>query len=274
MRSTRSTHVLVSIATVICLAGIYLPAHADDLAFAINPNDPDLEWHPCPEFFPDECGMAILQGNPGARYSDVLLRLPPNSTIPEHTHTSAERMVLIAGELHIHPHGQDSVVMRDGTYAYGPARAPHAAECKDEGYCYLFIAFEDPVDAFPVWASLAGLWDDPATSGQGWTFQAAPNGFYGHFFGYSPDGNPIWLITEEVIDDIELGQEVTYNLRHGVNGTFEQPVSPEDLESWGEVQFTFHNCHEATAVISGLDGSATHQLQRVAPSVDGLHACQ
>jgi quercetin dioxygenase-like cupin family protein len=273
MNPTRSTPILAGIAALICLACVSGPVTAGDQAFAINPDDPELAWHPCPGFFPDGCGLAVLQGNPGARYSDVLLRLPPNSSIPEHTHTSAERMVLIAGEFHIHPRGQDSVIMREGTYAYGSARAPHSAECMDNGHCYLFIAFEEPVDAFPVWASLAGLWDDPETSGQGWTFQAAPNGFFGHFFGYSPAGNPIWLMTEQVIDDIELGQEVTYNLLHGVDGTFEQPVSPEDLELWGEVQFTFHSCEEATAVISGLDGSTTHVLQRVAPSADGLHAC-
>jgi hypothetical protein len=36
-----------------------------------------------------------------------------------------------------------------GTYVYGPAKAPHKAECRKAGECVLFIAFEGPVDALP-----------------------------------------------------------------------------------------------------------------------------
>jgi uncharacterized RmlC-like cupin family protein len=33
-----------------------------------------------------------------------------------------------------------------GTYAYGPAGAPHTGECLSKEPCVLFIAFEGPVD--------------------------------------------------------------------------------------------------------------------------------
>ena len=33
-----------------------------------------------------------------------------------------------------------------GTYAYGPARLPHRAECRSIEPCTMFIAFEGPVD--------------------------------------------------------------------------------------------------------------------------------
>lgn len=58
-------------------------------------------------------------------------------------------MVLIQGEFHIDFDGQDPVVMRPGTCAYGPAMLPHVAECRSAEDCILFIAFEEPVDAIP-----------------------------------------------------------------------------------------------------------------------------
>ena len=116
-------------------------------------------------------------------------------------------------------------------------------------------------------AGLTGAWYDPATAGEGWNFVATPGGMFGYFYGYGDDGNPLWLITEEVISDITAGEPVTFNLLHGEGGAFAAPVIPDNLQHWGEVTFTFENCNEATAEISGADGTATHQLQRVSETV-------
>ncbi len=146
---------LPSILTLSAMMLVLVAYHAtaDEHVFAIDRDDPDLEWIPCTDvadFFPADCQATVLQGNPGERYADVLMRIPANALIPNHYHTSAERMVLIAGELHIHPDGQDTVVMTESSYAYGPALAHHSAECVSDVDCYLFIAFEEPVDAIPV----------------------------------------------------------------------------------------------------------------------------
>ena len=125
------------------------PAAAGDKAFVRTVDSPQLEWGPCPEFMPEGCGIAVLQGDPAQRNADIFFRLQGNTTAPYHWHTSAERMVLISGELHVDYDGQEPVVMRPGTYAYGPARLPHVAACKSEEACVLFIAFEQPVDAIP-----------------------------------------------------------------------------------------------------------------------------
>ncbi|MCC5809822.1 MAG: cupin domain-containing protein [Ectothiorhodospiraceae bacterium] len=122
---------------------------ADEKAFIWEPDSEELEWAPCPEFFPEGCGLAVLQGDPAQHNADVLLRVPGHSSVPHHWHSSAERMVLIAGEFHVDYDGQEPVVMRPGTYAYGPARLPHSAHCRSEETCLLFIAFEEPVDAVP-----------------------------------------------------------------------------------------------------------------------------
>ena len=121
-------------------------------------------------------------------------------------------------------------------------------------------------------AGLTGAWYDPSTDGEGWNFVATPSGLFGYFYGYGNDGNPLWLITEEVIGDITAGEPVTFNLLHGAGGDFADPVMPDNLQHWGEVTFTFESCSEATAEISGNDGSGTHALQRVSDTA-GLADC-
>jgi quercetin dioxygenase-like cupin family protein len=98
---------------------------------------------------PAGCGLAVLHGDPAKANADVFLRLPANAAIPEHWHTSAERMVLVEGELTVRYQGQAAVVLKPGTYAYGPSKVPHAASC-GSAPCVLFIAFESAVDAVAV----------------------------------------------------------------------------------------------------------------------------
>jgi len=113
-------------------------------------NDTQLKWGPCPPFLPKGCGIAVLHGDPTKDNLDVFFKVPAKSTIPLHWHTSAERMVLVAGELHITYEGQKSAVLKPGTYAYGPAKRPHKGYCASTVPCVLFIAFESPLDAVPV----------------------------------------------------------------------------------------------------------------------------
>ncbi|PWF54703.1 cupin domain-containing protein [Massilia glaciei] len=98
---------------------------------------------------PKGCGIAVLHGDPARNNADVFLRVPAKSTIPMHTHTSAERMVLVSGELELRYEGQKMQVLKPGSYAYGPPKMPHEAYCASTAPCVLFIAFELPVDAFP-----------------------------------------------------------------------------------------------------------------------------
>ena len=92
----------------------------------------------------------MLHGDPGKPNADVFLKLPAKAVVPEHWHTSAERMVLVAGELHITYAGQPTAVLRPGSYAYGPAKLSHKGTCVSSTPCVLFIAFELPVDGVPT----------------------------------------------------------------------------------------------------------------------------
>lgn len=106
-----------------------------------------LEWGPCPPIFPDGCQIAVLHGNPAQPNADIFLRVPGGYRIPTHTHSSAERMVLVEGQLNVRYKGAQAEQLTPGEYAYGPAKLPHEASCLGEGPCTLFIAFEGPVDA-------------------------------------------------------------------------------------------------------------------------------
>lgn len=150
MRETTAMRRLpVRIALTVMLAGGAASVPAADIPLARLASDADLKWGACPDFMPRGCQIAVLHGDPSQANADVFFKVPGNSEIPRHWHTSAERMVLVAGELHVRYDGHKTVVLTPGTYAYGPARAPHTATCKGKEPCVLFIAFESPVDALP-----------------------------------------------------------------------------------------------------------------------------
>lgn len=145
-RSVTINRFLLTVLLVLCTAG--LAADDPSMAFTRAADDPDLEWGPCPPFMPEGCGIAVLQGDPAGPNADILFRVPANSPIVSHWHTSAERMILISGNMTVQYEGQDPATLEAGDYAYGPARLRHTAQCNDDGPCVLFIAFEEPVDAF------------------------------------------------------------------------------------------------------------------------------
>jgi quercetin dioxygenase-like cupin family protein len=128
-------------------------ARAQEQAVTRSAQDSQLEWAPCPAFMPAGCGLAVLHGDPAKPNADVFLRVPAGAAIPEHWHTSAERMVLVSGELAVRYQNQAEVALKPGMYAYGPPKLPHTASCRASAPCVLFIAFESAVDAVPVSAA-------------------------------------------------------------------------------------------------------------------------
>jgi mannose-6-phosphate isomerase-like protein (cupin superfamily) len=113
-------------------------------------SDAGLQWGACPDFLPPGCAIAVLHGDPTQPNVDIFFRVPANSDIAPHTHTSAERMVLVAGEMQVSYEGQPAATLTTGAYAYGPAGRPHSARCVSDVPCVLFIAFESALDAIPV----------------------------------------------------------------------------------------------------------------------------
>ena len=112
--------------------------------------DAPLQWGPCPPFMPEGCNIAVLHGDPSKEKADVLFRVKGKSSIPNHWHSSAERMVLLSGKMEVTYRGEETSTMKLGNYAFGPAKKPHTAKCVSKDPCILYIGFNEPVDAFAI----------------------------------------------------------------------------------------------------------------------------
>lgn len=112
-------------------------------------NNKDLIWHHAPEFLPG-CTFTVLHGDMSQPNLDVFFKVPANTEVAKHWHNSQERMVLISGEMEVTYEGEQTQLLKMGSYAYGPAKKPHSAKCLDKGPCVLFIALVEPFDAHPT----------------------------------------------------------------------------------------------------------------------------
>jgi quercetin dioxygenase-like cupin family protein len=138
---------MVGLAVSSLLLIAFAPGASSDSSLAAAASDPALQWGACPDFMPKGCGIAVLHGDPSKANADVFFKIPAKKHAPQHWHTSAERMVLVAGELKVTYDGQPTKTLKPGMYAYGPPKHAHAAHCVSDVDCVLFIAFESPVDA-------------------------------------------------------------------------------------------------------------------------------
>lgn len=118
-------------------------------SFSTTIDNKDLKWLPAPDFFPG-CSFTILHGDISKPNLDFFFKIQPNTPVVNHTHNSAERMILMSGDLEVQYEGEEPVVLKAGAYAYGPAGKPHRAKCLDNGPCVLFVAMVDPFDAVPI----------------------------------------------------------------------------------------------------------------------------
>jgi quercetin dioxygenase-like cupin family protein len=96
---------------------------------------------------PDQ--FSVVHGDLKNGNADVVAKFPANSITPHHWHTTAERMVLLSGELHLTYDGHETLILKPGSYAYGPAKLAHTAACTKDAPCVLFIATELPFDEVP-----------------------------------------------------------------------------------------------------------------------------
>ncbi|QYA26480.1 cupin domain-containing protein [Gramella sp. MT6] len=123
-------------------------AMKNENSVAINLKDGNIKWGACPDLIPNGCQVTVLNGDITLNNADVLFRFEPNTDIPEHWHNSAERMILLQGELEVTYEGEETRILKEGFYAYGPEKKAHNARCSGGEPCLLFVAFEKPVDAF------------------------------------------------------------------------------------------------------------------------------
>lgn len=139
-----------SIAILLCMSA-FANEHGDKEALVYSTDAEELKWGPCPDIFPETCRIAVLHGDPAEKNTDIFFKIPPGTELVKHKHTSAERMVLVSGKMQVHYDGHDKEVLTAGVYGFGPPELPHEAKCLEgDDPCILFIAFNKPIDVFPV----------------------------------------------------------------------------------------------------------------------------
>jgi quercetin dioxygenase-like cupin family protein len=137
-----------TVALAVLVAGAALTlGQTPEPALNTHATDPKIAWGPCPEIMPAGCQLAQLHGAPSEPNADIFLKIPAKASFAKHIHSSAERMILLSGEMHVTFEGQKPAVVKAGSYMYGPAGRPHSGACASAEPCLLFIAFEGPVDA-------------------------------------------------------------------------------------------------------------------------------
>jgi mannose-6-phosphate isomerase-like protein (cupin superfamily) len=124
--------------------------NAGEKALVVSHKDKTLQWGPCPDFIPKGCEIAVLHGDPSKNNLDIYFKVPGDFVIPQHFHSSQERMVLVSGTLDVMYDNHEKATINTGEFAYGPAKLPHSAYCHKGEDCVLYIGFVAPLDAIPI----------------------------------------------------------------------------------------------------------------------------
>ena len=110
-----------------------------------------------------------------------------------------------------------------------------------------------------VRSSASGVWFDPADSGEGLFVTVGPSGTAFAYFGRSPEGEPLWLISEAFSGDLTRQSVPLFAPQAG---TFQQPVS--DLVEAGSLSdVAIFDCAIEGVLTLGDGQSKRLRLQRL-----------
>ena len=147
LTSLSTPKLLITFVLILFMIQVNAQTKESKKSIVIHPNDVE-QWNTAPDFFPG-CEFTVLHGDLESPRLDFLFKIEPNTEVVKHTHNSAERMILISGELEVQYDGEEATVLTPGTYAFGPAGKPHKAKCQSSEPCVLFVAMNEPFDAVP-----------------------------------------------------------------------------------------------------------------------------
>jgi len=102
----------------------------------------------------------------------------------------------------------------------------------------------------------SGLWYDPSLDGEGYILYETPYGWLVYYFGYSSDGQFMWLVSDIVtLDQLLFGEPFELPMLIGTPGTFDMPTPSTQLQPWGTLTITFNSCATGEFDLEGTDGS-------------------
>jgi len=90
-----------------------------------------------------------------------------------------------------------------------------------------------------------------------------------YYFGYSSDGEFMWLVSDLVkLDQLIFGEPFELPMLIGKPGTFDKPTPSTELAPYGTLSVTFFGCSTGQFILDGLDGMKTSNVVKLI-GVDG-----
>lgn len=126
-------------------------SNLNPLAFGADQTIVDVDnvvWAPLAvDGLPEGGEIAVLRGDLAKGEAEILLRLPMGYKVPNHTHTSDELYVWLAGAFALIAHDGSRTPFRGPAYISFPGNAPpHGLECGGAEPCVLYLRYSRPFD--------------------------------------------------------------------------------------------------------------------------------
>jgi parallel beta-helix repeat protein len=111
-------------------------------------------------------------------------------------------------------------------------------------------------------SSVTGAWYDPVYTGSGFNMVMTAQGLLSYYYGWDKNGHRLWLVADTGPKQIAAGTSATLNMIETNGGTFLAPAKPGappngTNSTWGTLQLNFSSCKNATATLTGNDGTVT-----------------
>ena len=147
--------------SLLAVSAVALPmawhgAHGDEAKlgkgfFAFGPDQTiadlgKVEWQPLKlDGLPPGAEIASLRGDLGKGGGEILLRVPANYTVPNHSHISDELYVWLKGSFTYIAADGSQAELDAPAYISLPGNTPHAIKCHNEP-CVLYVKYGRPFD--------------------------------------------------------------------------------------------------------------------------------
>jgi quercetin dioxygenase-like cupin family protein len=136
---------IVSVAVVALAVTAGLAASAEK---AVVTSASELKWVDNPAV--KGAKQAVLWGDPAKGAYGTLKSIPGGTVLGLHTHTNAQRVVVVSGTIEFNMEGEAKKDLGAGSFVSIPAAAPHDATCKAGADCVYFEEGMGAADFKPV----------------------------------------------------------------------------------------------------------------------------
>lgn len=118
---------------------------APDAVFG-SPKESD--WRP-PTHLPPGAEYHLVREDPASHGIQALVRFPSGYSVPEHSHSCAETLVVMKGSLEVSSRGNVKT-LKAGDYVVLPAGVTHSLKAKGWGKAVFMAATDAPYDMTPA----------------------------------------------------------------------------------------------------------------------------